>query len=1237
MKQLSIFFNILFLIISGNAAAQISDSKFKEIFGKADGAVYDGNFIASLPLLEELYSNDSTNAHINYLLGVTYLNTRGKLNEAIDLLEKATLNVKLDHKDGDAKDKTAPGLTYYYLAKAYHNNYQFDEAITNYFNYRSFISMDNYSEYADVKHQIEAAENGKVLLETPVKVNIKNLGATINSKWDDFSPVISPDGNTLIFTSRREGSVGGKLTREGKYYDDIYITKKSDNKWSAPKSIGANVNSAGHEAATGISMDGKQLLVYKDENGDGNMYFSNLLGETWSPLVKFGPTINTKSWETHASLSSDGSTLYFTSNKPGGVGGRDIYYSKKLPNGDWGVAKNLGKSVNSPYDEDAPYISTDGKTLFFSSRGHVGMGGFDIMFCEKNDTGWGDVQNIGYPINSPENDVFYVATADGKTAYYSSQRTDGYGGLDIYKLSFGAAEEKPEPTVAVLKGKVIISDTQKAPQNANIVVTNKATKDLVGVFKPSATDGSYLVSLQTGNTYIISYENDGYLQSKEEVTFKLESGFQEIEKDVTLKKVSGALASAENKAISENRVVDKVEQTETGKSETEYSVQTDYSKYMKQQGKEDLAVKTETKPEETEADAALRRRKQELLDEIERMKSNKSSASNLKQENPDGGKLEAQKAELEIAEQKKAQAEKEKNDAIAAEAEARKVKELEKQKHAQQKAEEQKALEEEKNRIAKFKAEQEEQKKIAARQKAQEQEEARKKLAEPKVEEKKPVGEADVASAMTKLEAKKEAEATSKQEYELLQQQANEAKAIAAKKAKEAAAAQKAVQAANQQANNAKAIVILKEKKAAEARAVANAKAKSAAALKAKEAATQKELEVKSAQLEAENAIKLAKLGVKDGEEISDAILKAEATLRSKVNEENNALAQLRAKEEEIKQLKAETERLKTERAKAAAETKALEEIKLKEEKRIKLEEEAKAKEEAQRTLAANLKAENDARNAQIAEERRVAQEKAEEERRKAAELRAAARLAAKEKAIADSIAKIQQKLAYEAKVKADQEKKEKEQYELRVQYESGEANKTIQTQKKRIGELENDNRLLREELRELAGKVEFLTKELDFQKNRLAENQKKSSQIIEKLTELSTDYADEDDYSSLRNGKKIILKNIYFDYDKSFLRRESFAELNKIYNYLVAHNDLNIEIGGHTDSKGNDAYNEQLSKDRATAVMQHLTAKGINGKRLRAVGYGKKEPIAPNENPDGSDSPEGRQKNRRIELKIFK
>jgi outer membrane protein OmpA-like peptidoglycan-associated protein len=1259
MKQFFALFSLIFLGFTGVSKAQLTEAKFKEVFGKADGAVYDGNYSAALPLLEELYDSDSTNSHVCYLLGVTYLNTFGKRPLAVAMLEKAIGNVKLDHRDGDAKDKTAPGLAYYYLAKAYHLNYKFEDAITNYFNYRSFISMDDYTQYAEVKRQIESAENGKTLVDAPVKVRIQNLGMGINSKWDDFSPVVAADGSTLIFTSRRQGNTGGKLTREGKYFDDIYITKNVDGRWSAPKSIGSNINTDGHEATIGLSADGQQLLVYKDDNGDGNIYYSKLNGESWSALTKYGPSINAKSWETHASISADGNLLYFTSNRAGGVGGRDIYYCKKLPNNDWSLPKNLGKVINTPYDEEAPFISADGNTLYFASRGHISMGGFDIMYSTKVDTGWSEPQNIGYPINTPDDDVFFVTTADGNTAYYSSQKPDGIGGLDIYLINFEEKEKKNEPSIAVLKGTVKTKDTRKAPANTNIVVTNKSTNEVVGIFKPNTSTGAYLISLNTNEEYLVSYELDGYTQKREEIDLKTDPSYREIEKDILLEPVGGTPVASK---------VEKTEPVQEVVKVAEEKPKAESTEVIASAPKEETVAKEETaKPVETSQTSesqALIERKRQLEEQIKQLRTGKevSSPVNTEKEEtkPDSSeeteedKKKQQAAELEAQRLAKAEAEAmanaeaakknaaeekivaEKQAKLKAEEDAKAKAKMEAEARAKAKAA---AIDKAKQEaIAKQKAEQEA--KVEADKVAQAQ------IASPEVqtETKAATKEEEVASAMDKLMQKKEDEANANSEYERLKAQADEAQAIADKKAKEAALAQKAAKSASQDVANAKVAAELKAKKEAEAKASAAAKSKLLAAQKAKEAAELKAIETKKAQLEAENTLKRAKLGLKEGDDIQLALAKLEEEMKAKQSQEMASLESLKEKEEAFKKAKLEAEEIQKQKAKATAEKKALEDLRIKEEQRLKLEAEAQQREEQQKALAAKQKEEQEARAAQIAEERRIAQAKAEEERMKAAQAREEAKKAAREKFVADSIAKVQTQLALKAKQKADQEKKEKEQYELKVQYESGEMQKTISTQKKRISDLENDNRLLREEMKAMADQVAFLTKELEYQKSRFQEAQQRNDQIRSLIlneqpaTQITEpEISNDDDFSKLRENKKVILKNIYFDYDKSFLKRESFPELNKLYNYLVMHSDLNIEIGGHTDSKGNDEYNLNLSRDRATAVMEHLTAKGINGKRLRAVGYGETQPIAPNANPNGTDSPEGRQQNRRIEIRIFK
>jgi hypothetical protein len=314
---------VLGLLIFSTATAQVTnEADFKKKFGLLDGYIFDGDYFKALPIAKELYDYDSSNANIAYMLGTSYLGASPDRKKAIYYLEQAIMLSPPSpmYKESDYKEKTAPGIAYYNLAKAYHFTYRFDDAISNYYNYRSFVDLEDVSTYGEVKKQIEYSENAKLLIEEPVNIKVQSLGTVVNSKFEDYSPVISGDDKTLIFTSRREGSTGGKLFFDGKYYEDIYISKKERGKWTTPRSIGANINTDGHEATIGLSPDGQQLFIYKDDNGDGNIYMSKLNGADWSKPEKLGGEINTSSWETHATVSADGQNLFLVSNRNGGLG-----------------------------------------------------------------------------------------------------------------------------------------------------------------------------------------------------------------------------------------------------------------------------------------------------------------------------------------------------------------------------------------------------------------------------------------------------------------------------------------------------------------------------------------------------------------------------------------------------------------------------------------------------------------------------------------------------------------------------------------------------------------------------------------------------------------------------------------------------------------------------------------------------------------------------------------------------
>lgn len=494
------------------------------------------NYPMALKNFLDAYREDSSGSNINYKIGLCYLHSASQKKKAESYFEKSVLKISKSYDDIEPSETSAPPEAYYYLAKAQHLSYKFDEAIANFEKYKTYIPAKKIERIKDVDHQIEICKNGKEFVSNPTKVVITNLGDTVNSPSPDYSAVISADESVLIFTSRREGSTGGLRTVSNEFYEDIYIShKKPDGTWSGPVSIDENINTTGNEASVGLSADGQQLFIYKDDNGDGNIYYCNLEGDRWSTPIKLGSDINSKFWEPHACVSADGNTLYFVSDRPGGYGGRDIYKCVKLPNGQWSLAKNLGPTVNTEYDEDAVFIHPDQVTLFFSSNGHKTMGGFDIFFTSASEDGkWSEPTNVGYPINTTDDDIYYVVSTDGKRAYFSSAREGGLGEKDIYLVSLEESV-KVQP-VALLVGKIIVDEGEKLPESNEIIVTNQESGQS-GSYKANTKTGKYVLSLTPGKTYEISYRADDKEFYKEVFTVPLGTDFQEIDREVPLKPV----------------------------------------------------------------------------------------------------------------------------------------------------------------------------------------------------------------------------------------------------------------------------------------------------------------------------------------------------------------------------------------------------------------------------------------------------------------------------------------------------------------------------------------------------------------------------------------------------------------------------------------------------------------------------------------------------------------------------
>lgn len=539
MKK-TLFFFLLF-IISDIALSQGGKGTYREKFTEGNHLLIEKNYSLALVNFKEAYLLDSTSANIHYKLGLCYLNSGSEKHKAVYHLEKAVQNTTHNYSEEDPTEKKASEFAYYYLGEAYRLSYNFIASYVNFKKFKDMVGSRNTELAAEIDKQIQTNTNAQEFTKDTAKVVIVNLGDSVNSRYADYNPVISADESTLIFSSRRTGSTGGdEVTDEGLYMEDIYVShKKKDGTWSTAKSIGANINTWTDESCIGISPDGQQLFVYKDVNG-GDIYYSNLDGDMWSGLAPLSSNINSPALETNMSISVDGNTLYFVSDrKEGSFGGKDIWRSVKLPNGEWSLPTNLGPTINTAADEDAPFLHPDGVTMFFSSQGHKNMGGFDVFKTTKNADGkWSDPENLRAPINTPDDDVYYAQSPDGKRGYFSSIRKGNYGDRDIYRIDFERSMAEP---LTLLKGILTFNGTNKMPSNVKIVVTEEKTNTLVQDIKPNEKTGRYVMILAPGvegKTYNINFEADGYQPLAVSIVIPPNTSYQELDKEFMLQMVN---------------------------------------------------------------------------------------------------------------------------------------------------------------------------------------------------------------------------------------------------------------------------------------------------------------------------------------------------------------------------------------------------------------------------------------------------------------------------------------------------------------------------------------------------------------------------------------------------------------------------------------------------------------------------------------------------------------------------
>lgn len=491
-------------------------------------------------------------AYLNFKIGLTYLYSETKSKAATYIDKAYRLNPAVN-----------PDIDYH-LGIAFQNTNSFKLAIEHFERFKK--KRSNLASIADEK--IAECHIADSLSQNELNVIIENLGTGVNTPYNDYSPIISADGNTLIFTSNRTDDPA--RAKANANFEDILVSYKNGNAWSEPKLISPSVNIKYNDAAASLSPDGKTLFLYYEE-GEGDIYTSTRTGDQWSEPKPLNKNINTPMfWETCASVTPDGTKLYFASNRPGGIGELDLYVSQLDGKGDWGKAVNLGPIINTPNNEDSPFIHHDGVTLYFSSDGHPRLGNSDIFVSEFVNNKWKKPENMGYPLNSWEYDGFFTLSPDKKKGYFSTAKEGGLGDADIYSITFLEPKYKPKPkpviakveevqvqpelpkqeeyvdpeieihkiakVVTLLKGKVI--DEQNAsPLSAVISLVDNVTNKVITKINSHPTTGEFELTIPHGGNYGVATEKAGYLFNSINFNVPQFAEYQEIDTHIIMVKV----------------------------------------------------------------------------------------------------------------------------------------------------------------------------------------------------------------------------------------------------------------------------------------------------------------------------------------------------------------------------------------------------------------------------------------------------------------------------------------------------------------------------------------------------------------------------------------------------------------------------------------------------------------------------------------------------------------------------
>lgn len=491
----------------------------REMFLEAESYALFEEYNEALPLYLTLHRENRDNDYLKYMLGVCYLNIPGQSEKAIPYLEQAIKNIDWRNRPATFRTTSAPPDALFYLAQAYHVNYQFEKALTYYNRFKNEANSKVFN-LELVEEYITASRNAIEITRAPLFFIKNNLDEPVNSRFPEMNPVVSRNEEVIVFT------------RKLPFYDGVFFSKKINGEWTEPMDITPMIGSDGDCYPVSISRDGTELYLYKIDNYIGNIYTSNFVNGEWTKIKKLNENINTKYWESHASISDDGNTLYFTSNRPGGMGGLDIWVSERAPGRDWGPAKNIGKPINSEFNEETPFITEDGKTLYYSSYGYYNIGGYDVFYSSKLDDGtWSVPLNAGYPISTPDDDLFFYPLADGRYAYLARANPDKVNAVsDLYRLEIFS---ETHPRKFRIYGTMGLANKVKVSPMSRVFIVDNATNDTLFATVPDSLLGQFDFELAQGD-YKIVFTEEGFEDKALALRLPVNNPESEIELFATL-------------------------------------------------------------------------------------------------------------------------------------------------------------------------------------------------------------------------------------------------------------------------------------------------------------------------------------------------------------------------------------------------------------------------------------------------------------------------------------------------------------------------------------------------------------------------------------------------------------------------------------------------------------------------------------------------------------------------------